>query len=80
MKIRHSFFFLILGIILIGAGFVTQMVGTAHAKLPQKVTQPNQVVPPFTDIACLECHTNQDQLQRLAVEEEVVESLSEGPG
>lgn len=80
MKIRHSFFFLVLGIALIGAGLMTQMVGVAHANPPQKVSEPKPVVPPFTDIACLECHTDRDQLQILAVEEEVVESLSEGPG
>ncbi len=33
----------------------------------------------FTDQACLTCHTNQDILKALAVEEEKV-SLSSGPG
>ncbi|MBN1966156.1 MAG: hypothetical protein JW910_16020 [Anaerolineae bacterium] len=35
----------------------------------------------FTDQACLNCHTNQDILKALAVEEEETgESLSSGPG
>jgi len=33
----------------------------------------------FTDQACLTCHTNQDILKALAVDEETV-SLSSGPG
>lgn len=34
----------------------------------------------FTDTACLACHTNQDILKALAVEDETPESLSSGPG
>ena len=34
----------------------------------------------FTDQACLDCHTDQERLVELAVEEEVVEAPSEGPG
>lgn len=34
----------------------------------------------FTDLVCLDCHSNQELLQDLAVEEEPTESLSEGPG
>lgn len=38
-------------------------------------------VPPFTDTECLDCHTDQQALIELAVEEENVhESLSSGPG
>ncbi len=33
----------------------------------------------FTDFACLDCHTDEEQLKALAVEEEK-ENLSEGPG
>jgi len=33
----------------------------------------------FTDFACLDCHTDEEQLKALAVEEKK-ESLSEGPG
>ena len=37
---------------------------------------------PFTDQACLDCHTDQARLTELAVveEEEPEESLSSGPG
>ena len=38
------------------------------------------VIAPFTDYACLDCHTDQEQLTALAVEDKVTESLSEGPG
>lgn len=35
----------------------------------------------FTDQACLDCHTDEGRLKELAVEEEDIgESLSEGPG
>lgn len=35
----------------------------------------------FTDDACLDCHTNEEQLKELAVEEDnEAESLSSGPG
>jgi len=37
-------------------------------------------VEPFTDYACLNCHTDQEQLTALAVVEETGESLSSGPG
>ncbi len=33
----------------------------------------------FTDFACLDCHTDEEQLKALAVEEKK-ENLSEGPG
>ncbi|MCU0479934.1 MAG: hypothetical protein MUE54_01825 [Anaerolineae bacterium] len=80
MKFRNSLFFLIVGFVLIGAGLLTQVMGVAHASPPKVQQQPTPVVPPFTDIACLECHTNQEALQTLAVEKEVVDSHSEGPG
>ena len=41
---------------------------------------PTPVIAPFTDHACLDCHTDQEQLTALAVEDKVTESLSEGPG
>lgn len=34
----------------------------------------------FTDQPCLDCHTDQERLVELAVEDEVVEAPSEGPG
>ncbi len=34
----------------------------------------------FTDTACLDCHTDEERLKELAVEEEVPETLSSGPG
>lgn len=44
--------------------------------------QPNAVLPngSTADQACWDCHTDQERLQQLAVEEEAAESLSEGPG
>jgi hypothetical protein len=35
---------------------------------------------PFSDQACLDCHTDEDRLKELAVEEESPETLSSGPG
>jgi hypothetical protein len=42
----------------------------------------NQQIEPFTDFACLECHTDQQRLTELAPaeQEEEAESLSSGPG
>ncbi len=37
-------------------------------------------VEPFTDQACLDCHTNEEQLTLLALPDEPTETLSEGPG
>ncbi|MEO0561602.1 MAG: hypothetical protein AAF125_05795 [Chloroflexota bacterium] len=39
-------------------------------------------LPPFTDTACLDCHTNQERLEALALPEEDNdhEALSSGPG
>jgi len=42
---------------------------------------PVATVEPFTDVECLECHTDQDRLMELAVEEEdKAAALSSGPG
>ena len=43
---------------------------------------PDGVLPSSSsdDQACRDCHTNQEMLEKLAVEEEEAESLSEGPG
>ncbi|MCC7206898.1 MAG: hypothetical protein IT323_06305 [Anaerolineae bacterium] len=42
--------------------------------------QPTPALPPFTDYACLDCHTDQDKLVELAKPVEVHEALSSGPG
>ncbi|MDZ4669712.1 MAG: hypothetical protein SH821_02480 [Phototrophicales bacterium] len=80
MKSLYSLLFFVIGIILIGAGILTQAVGVVYATPPRQASQTASVVPPFTDNACLECHINRETLQVLAVEEEVVASISEGPG
>jgi UPF0716 family protein affecting phage T7 exclusion len=80
MKSLYSLLFFVIGIILIGAGILTQAVGVVYASPPTQSSQTASVVPPFTDTACLECHINQETLQTLAIEEEVVASISEGPG
>jgi len=43
---------------------------------------PMATLQPFTDTACLDCHTNREQLEALAIPEEDSEheSLSSGPG
>lgn len=42
---------------------------------------PSQDIPPFTDYACLDCHTDEGRLKELAVKpEEPEEALSSGPG
>lgn len=42
--------------------------------------QPTPALPPFTDFACLDCHTDQDKLAELALPLPVQEALSSGPG
>jgi hypothetical protein len=55
---------------------------TAEAAIVAMVMDDTAVatVPPFTDIECLECHTNQERLVELAVVPEETESLNSGPG
>lgn len=54
----------------------TQQPTTVAVNLP-----PTQVwLEPFTDQACLNCHTDQAKLVELAKPDEPKESLSEGPG
>lgn len=53
------------------------LTATAPASVPAETAVTTE---PFIDTACLECHMDQEQLKELAVEEEVTESLSEGPG
>lgn len=53
-----------------------QPTGVAVADLPATAVW----LEPFTDHACLNCHTNQQQLVELAKPDEPKESLSEGPG
>lgn len=66
---------------------VATSTATEVAALPQPVSEVVQgvAVPtlqPFTDTECLNCHTNQEQLEVLALPEEDSghESLSSGPG
>jgi len=58
-----------------------------EAVLPQPVslTDAGEAIPtlqPFTDTECLDCHTNQERLETLAIPEEdnAHEALSSGPG
>jgi hypothetical protein len=61
---------------------------TPEATEPQTVAMaqqsPTPVVPPFTDTACLDCHTDRPVLEELAVGAEsdhhAGEALSSGPG
>lgn len=62
-----------LGLALVGAGFMTLAAGPA-------LSSPLGQMEPFSDQACLNCHTDEERLQTLAVAEEKSESLSSGPG
>lgn len=53
---------------------------TPTAEVSQSLFQPTPALPPFTDYACLDCHTSQDKLAELAKPLIVQESLSSGPG
>ena len=83
------------GLLLLGAALTScrpnttapelQQVAQAEQLTPPSVSTPVEVgsagttLVEFTDQACLTCHTNQDILKALAVDEEQV-SLSSGPG
>ncbi|MBL8131528.1 MAG: hypothetical protein JNL42_06695 [Anaerolineae bacterium] len=43
-------------------------------------TPPVPTLEPFTDTACLDCHTNEAKLRELAQEDAPAEAESEGPG
>lgn len=59
-----------------------QRAGSSPTAQPATVNLPPTPVwlEPFTDYACLECHTDQAQLTELAKPDEPTETLSEGPG
>jgi hypothetical protein len=68
--------FLTGGFALLAAGFAL-MTGSPTAV----AAQPSLEVEPFEDFACLDCHTDRDRLEELAIAEEPSEeSLSSGPG
>lgn len=50
------------------------------AAVSMEILPANVLLEPFTDQECLDCHTDQNLLTELALPDEVVESLSEGPG
>lgn len=68
------------------AARATTVVTDADLPEPQSVVvadagTPIATVPPFTDLECLNCHTDEERLQGLAVHEEnEAEALSSGPG
>lgn len=69
---RYSSWFGISGMALVALGvLVSAAAGAAPAA---------QTLEPFTDQACLDCHTDEARLRELAVEEESPEALSSGPG
>ncbi len=53
---------------------------TATASLEATIPVTESPAELFTDTECLDCHTDQDTLKELAVEEVQTASLSEGPG
>jgi hypothetical protein len=66
------------GGVLISAGMVVMALSTAGAVAGEPALAERE---PFTDQACLDCHTDEDRLTELAVVEEVAhEALSSGPG
>ena len=50
------------------------------AQLPTPVAEATPALEPFTDQACLDCHTSQTELVDLAIEDAPTEALSSGPG
>lgn len=94
---RHFWFILVLsGLAFIGAALASCAPDTsaperqipadeAAAEAPVAVSiaepQSEPLVAAFVEQACLDCHTDEERLKTLAVEEEEeAESLSSGPG
>lgn len=57
-----------------------ELQDTTSASSQPELVAMDAGLPPFTDQACLDCHTDSALLMELAEPEEVVESVSEGPG
>jgi len=82
------------GLLLIGSGLLISCMPNTAAPVLQPRTPTTAPVraeadptatlraalPPFTDGACLACHTDKDRLVALAKTPEETEALSEGPG
>lgn len=64
------------GGVLFAAGLAVMAFGPASVAAGMPLAERE----PFTDQACLDCHTDEDRLVALAVEEESPEALSSGPG
>ena len=64
------------GGVFFAAGLAVMAFGPAGAAAGMPLTERE----PFTDQACLDCHSDEDRLMALAVEEESPEALSSGPG
>ena len=60
----------------VGIAMLSSSVGGVSISL----ASPNLEIEPFEDFACLDCHTDQQRLTELAIEEEAPEALSSGPG
>lgn len=54
--------------------------GSDNQAVAQNVIPPTPILEQFTDVECLDCHTDQERLTTLAVAEEKTEALSSGPG
>jgi hypothetical protein len=90
--VRHRPYIALLfsgGILFLAGGLIaTLQVRTApgvdeagHVEIATLPTvYPALELKPFTDQACLDCHTDQEALVALAVEDETPEVLSSGPG
>ncbi|MCA9907088.1 MAG: hypothetical protein KC519_00460 [Anaerolineae bacterium] len=66
------------GALLMAAGIA--MLSSSVGGVSVSLASPSLEIEPFEDFACLECHTDQQRLSELAVEEEAPEALSSGPG
>ncbi len=79
-KLKHHF----TGIALFSLGALLVSAGIGMLLFPVTGVvsgSPSQDIPPFTDYACLDCHTDEGRLKDLALKpEEPEEALSSGPG
>lgn len=63
-----------------GTASLSQAVASLPTNTPPSPTGGEITAVEFTDTACLDCHSDEEQVKALAVEEEPPEDLSSGPG
>lgn len=83
-RLRSSVTLFGLGVALVvtGAALLVVGTGTVRGSDGDQTVDSTDPLAPFSDFACLDCHTSESALRELAVvpEEDAHKALSSGPG